>query len=235
MAKIVEIALQNCVDSIDVYKDRDDTAIRNLMEGLVLTGIAMSFVGNSRPASGSEHHLSHFWEMMFLMQGKPAVLHGTKVGITTLASGKIGELLASEKIAFEEIEKRAKTFDEEQWEADILRIYGKAAPGVLKLSLQGNRNSMEEKKKRFNSIRAHWETIVSILTEGPSVSEIEDLLKRAGAPMNPKEIGVDERIVFDSILYAKEIRPRYTVLQLLWDIDLLGDFAQFIRDYYFEE
>jgi glycerol-1-phosphate dehydrogenase [NAD(P)+] len=235
VAKMVEIALENCVDSIDGFCQRDDTAVKNLMEGLVLTGIAMSFVGNSRPASGSEHHLSHFWEMMFLLQGKPAVLHGTKVGITTLATGKIAHLLNTEDIDFDEIEKRAQAFDEDRWAADIERIYDKSAPGILKLSRQGNRNSLEEKEKRRAFIRDHWEAIVAILKEGPSVANLEDLLQRAGAPMNPKQIGVDEKIVFEGMLYAKEIRPRYTVLQLLWDIDLLEEYARLILKYYFEE
>jgi glycerol-1-phosphate dehydrogenase [NAD(P)+] len=50
-----------------------------IMEGLVLAGVGMSYVGNSRPASGSEHHLAHYWEMMFLQAGQEEPLHGTKV------------------------------------------------------------------------------------------------------------------------------------------------------------
>lgn len=63
------------------------------MEALVLTGASMSYAGNSRPASGAEHHISHFWEMVFLFKGKEAVLHGTKVGISTVAVAKLHELL----------------------------------------------------------------------------------------------------------------------------------------------
>ena len=47
---------------------RDRNAIRNLMEALVAVGIMMSYVGNSRPASGSEHHLSHFFEIVGLLE-----------------------------------------------------------------------------------------------------------------------------------------------------------------------
>ena len=56
---------QKCMETAEGLRIENE-AIRNLMEGLVLTGIAMSFTGNSRPASGSEHHLSHFVEMMYL-------------------------------------------------------------------------------------------------------------------------------------------------------------------------
>ena len=51
--------------------ERDAAAIETLMEALVGVGIAMAYVGNSRPASGSEHHLSHFFEVTGIMNGKP--------------------------------------------------------------------------------------------------------------------------------------------------------------------
>ncbi|MBO5898855.1 MAG: sn-glycerol-1-phosphate dehydrogenase, partial [Clostridia bacterium] len=40
---------------------RDPDSVGTLMEALVVVGIMMSFAGSSRPASGSEHHLSHYF------------------------------------------------------------------------------------------------------------------------------------------------------------------------------
>ena len=91
VSKLVKTSVDNCVSEIEGYKRRDDKAIEHLMKGLVLVGIAMSFVGNSRPASGAEHHISHLWEMMFLMEGRKAVFHGTKVGIGTILVNRIAE------------------------------------------------------------------------------------------------------------------------------------------------
>jgi glycerol-1-phosphate dehydrogenase [NAD(P)+] len=54
-----------------------------LMYGLLLSGLAMQMVGNSRPASGAEHHLSHFWEME-VQNGPMDALHGEKVGVGLL-------------------------------------------------------------------------------------------------------------------------------------------------------
>ncbi len=53
---MVEEALRAVSNQIDRIPDRDPAAIKAVMEALVLTGIAMSYVGNSRPASGCEHH-----------------------------------------------------------------------------------------------------------------------------------------------------------------------------------
>lgn len=235
IAKMVESALKNCILGIGLYRERDELAVKRLMEGLVLTGIAMSFAGNSRPASGAEHHMSHFWEMMFLLRGKPAVLHGTKVGITTLAAAEISRRLCEGDIDISSQGEFAPAFDEDKWASEIKRIYEKAADGVLNLSRKGDRNSLMEKEKRRTFIKTHWDKIISILGEGPGVEELEGMLRRAGAPVNPRQIGVDETTVYEGAIYAKDIRPRYTVLQLLWDIDMLETFAGHIRDYYFKE
>ena len=45
--------------------------------------MAISLAGNSRPASGAEHHLSHYWEMDALARGRPHALHGQQVGVAT--------------------------------------------------------------------------------------------------------------------------------------------------------
>lgn len=62
-----------------------------LTQGLVLTGVAITLVGSSRPASGSEHHISHYWEMKGLQEQHPLPLHGQKVGFATYLILKVYE------------------------------------------------------------------------------------------------------------------------------------------------
>ena len=50
------------------------------MYGLLLSGIAMQMIGNSRPASGAEHHMSHLWEMAAISEPID-YYHGEKVGV----------------------------------------------------------------------------------------------------------------------------------------------------------
>ena len=44
----------------------------------------MSFTKTSRPGSGTEHIMAHFWECMELLDGKTPNYHGEDVGVTTL-------------------------------------------------------------------------------------------------------------------------------------------------------
>ncbi len=81
--KLTKEAVQKTLDNAKKLKDRDENAIKYLIEALTLTGVAMGLVGVSRPASGAEHMLSHYWEVDFIKNNKFPELHGIKVGIAT--------------------------------------------------------------------------------------------------------------------------------------------------------
>jgi glycerol-1-phosphate dehydrogenase [NAD(P)+] len=56
----------------------DDGFITTLAEGLVMTGIAMSISGDSRPSSGACHEISHAFDLLF---PKRAASHGEQCGL----------------------------------------------------------------------------------------------------------------------------------------------------------
>lgn len=56
----------------------DDAFLTELAEGLVLTGIAMSISGDSRPSSGACHEISHAFDLLF---PKRRASHGEQCGI----------------------------------------------------------------------------------------------------------------------------------------------------------
>ena len=58
---------------------RDTEGIRLLGTGLMLNGVAMEIAGSSRPASGSEHLISHALDQITTRPG----LHGLQVGVAT--------------------------------------------------------------------------------------------------------------------------------------------------------
>ncbi|WP_066645007.1 sn-glycerol-1-phosphate dehydrogenase [Christensenella timonensis] len=215
----VENMMRECVDVVKQAMDganrREKGAIAAVMEGLVLSGITMSYVGNSRPASGSEHHLSHFWEMMLLQQGKPDALHGLKVAVGTVISLKLYELLKNNKEAF--LKPGDRVLSQEKWEGEIRRVYGPAAPEVIRLEREMRKNALEQVEERRKAVAAHWDEIMRVAKSLPSAEEMADILNGIGAPYLPCQIGVDEQMARDGIIYAKELRNRYGLLQLLFD------------------
>lgn len=235
IVEMVEVSLKKVIDNIELVKTRDPKVIQSIMEALILTGIAMSFVGNSRPASGSEHHISHYWEMKFLFEGRKPVLHGTKVGIGTVAITYLYSVLKNMDIDFDKARLAAKNFDCEKWEKKIHDTYSFAAPGVIQLEKKVKKNDPETHAVRIAKIEQHWPEIVRVMDDLPSLSYIEKSLSELGAPINPAQVGVDYQSVVDSIIVAKEVRDRYTLLQLLWDLGIIEEMAVKVADYFKNE
>lgn len=81
IAAMTENALLSCITHVDEIGQNSETGITVLMSSLIESGKAILRFGQSHPASGAEHHLSHYWEMEYLRTGKRALLHGAKVGV----------------------------------------------------------------------------------------------------------------------------------------------------------
>lgn len=231
---MVKESIEIVVEESSKIKERDSQAIQYLMEALVLTGVAMSFIGNSRPASGSEHHLSHYWEMKFQMERKKPVLHGVKVGIGMIAVIKMYQMLSEEKIDFEKAMKRE--FDYEAWKQKVCDCYQEAAPGILALEESCGKNNLENRNRQIKIMEENWDTIQKLIqTELPDLTEVEKRMYSLGEPVNPDQIGVSSQLVEDAVILAKEVRNRFTVLQMLWDLGLLETYAKRVAEYFAKE
>ena len=68
-ASLMYDAVRACDESIPALQRGEAAGVEKLMEALLVSGYAMVIAGNSRPASGAEHHMSHFLEMDFLRRG----------------------------------------------------------------------------------------------------------------------------------------------------------------------
>jgi len=208
-------AAQNCTDVADEIATGSAKAIHFLMEGLIESGFCMLDAGNSAPASGAEHYISHHWEMRLLQEGRPALLHGAKVGVgSVIAAGwyeKIG------KIDVNEAADRVKDTplpETEDWVQEIRSIYGPAAEGVIKeqsrfVHLSGQ--TFEELKQR---ILADWPEIQEIAESVPSPVQMADWLRQAGAPVSGGELGLNETEIRQAMQYSHYLRGRFTINKL---------------------
>lgn len=82
-------------------KSSDAAYRKALVEGLILSGIAMNIAGSSRPASGAEHEFSHAIDALFPQK---AVRHGVQVAYGMLIAEKVrGHDLTPLKEVFQKI------------------------------------------------------------------------------------------------------------------------------------
>ncbi|ANE49060.1 glycerol-1-phosphate dehydrogenase [Paenibacillus swuensis] len=94
--RITRDALVACVSQAEAIGARTEQGIRTLTEALIASGLAMLLFGQSHPASGAEHHLSHYWEMAYLRRGKRQLLHGAKVAVACAEVARMYRELAAE-------------------------------------------------------------------------------------------------------------------------------------------
>jgi len=182
---------------------RDGEAIRALMEALVAVGVAMSYVGNSRPASGSEHHLSHFFEITGIVHGRPYYPHGIDVLYSAVVTAAIRRALL-------ERAPRRQAFDYAAWEKEIDRIYGSAAQGVKRL--QERLGWMTRDDSDF--VLPRWEEICAVLREAPDEAAMRAMVSAIGLDVHEFGAFYGGETIGDAMAYAKDLKDRYTVLWL---------------------
>lgn len=231
--RIVEL-VENCVTKVlsdaEKAKARDPETMGNIMEGLVLAGVAMSLYGNSRPASGCEHHMSHYWEMMFEQAGKRPFPHGTQVGVGTVLILKLVEALRKTTVDFDAARTNARAYDSATWKTEIREAYGPAAQGVIDMEAAAGKNETAGRLARIDRIETHWEEILTLLEALPSSDHISQILCSLDSPCLPDQIGVDRALLKKTYLYCKEVRARYTILQMIWDLGLLDTLSDQVID-----
>lgn len=116
----------------------------------------------------------------------------------------------------------------EAWANNMSRIYG-AAAGVIGLEKTARKNHSETVEKHIDAIEKNWKSIATFLkVELPSSEYISSLLKKLGIPMMPDQLGVDRKMLIDSFIAAKELRQRYGLFQLLFDLGVLDEYAMSI-------
>lgn len=236
VAQMVTQSIEAIVSNIDNIKQREESSIRAIMEGLILSGIAMSFIGNSRPASGSEHHLAHYWEMMFLFKKKPTILHGIKVGLGTVTAAKMYKNLSRRILNIKSSREKASNFDFTLWENNIRNAYLSGSETVLEFEKKVGKNSLDNIEKRLPLIEENWNSILDLLKENlPSTETLMTLLKKCDAPDSPAKAGITKEEFHNGVLYAKDIRNRYGLLQLLFDLGLNEEICLETEEYFYIE
>lgn len=178
---------------------RSEESIYALMDALVMVGNAMKKAGNSRPASGSEHHLSHFFEITGLIDNTPYLPHGIDVAYSTVITARLRENLLSGY--------KKPIFEKAFWIERVKEIYKKAADGVIKLQ--------SELKFHEMNINTPWAEIERVLKKHPSADEIYSLIQPVGYEMNDFIKLYGEKRITDAVYYAKDLKDRYTMLWLI--------------------
>lgn len=199
IVSMMEDAVKKIRDCIDGLLDGESSAYEKLIYGLLLSGVAMELAGNSRPASGAEHHISHFLEIGAIENNNS--LHGEKVGV--------GTLMALKK--YKEAMKNIRFMKPPLVTDAYLRpVFGSLTESVL----------MENKCDVMSGITpdllaAKWPLVTEVVQSIPPYEEILELMERIGAKTTLTDLGVEEEKLATILEFSPYVRARLTFMRLI--------------------
>ena len=227
IAQLVRTALKRCVDHAEGLLRRDPEAVKAVFEGLVIGGVAMAYAGVSRPASGVEHYFSHVWDMRAVEFGTAAELHGIQCAMATYQAVKLYEEVKKLTPDYQKAAAYVEAFDLPAWEQILREFLGKGAEAMIALEKKEGKSRKETHPARFAVIRQSWPQILQILEEElPASEQIKALLDTMGISADLETIGVDGPCARTSFMATKDIRDKYVLSRLAWDLCILEELAQ---------
>lgn len=198
------------------------SAVGDLAEGLVMSGLAMQAYQSSRPASGAEHQFSHIWEMEgHGVDDTPRRLsHGFKVGIGSVAVAALFEALLQRDLGQLDVDAAvAKWPSKDEIEANVRRSItdSRLVDEAVSLSLK-KYVTPEQLAERLTLVASLWPDLTQKLAaQLIGAAELQEMLGAAGAPAHPSDIKLDWDRFRRTYVDAQMIRNRYTVLDLVYE------------------
>lgn len=204
---------------------RDPDAVTGLIEGLVMSGLAMQKAKSSRTASGAEHQFSHLLDNERYTFNGAAPSHGFKVGIGTISTCALYEkVLTWDASVFR---RSLETFDAhfQPWEnlaAEVESAFDDS--GLIEAATKQCRLKYvepDEARRRLERFAAEWDSLRERLAaQLIPAAEMKRMIHAAGAPSAPEEIGLSKERLRSCYAKARLLRCRYNVLDLVADVGL---------------
>jgi glycerol-1-phosphate dehydrogenase [NAD(P)+] len=205
----------------------DRGALERLVEGLIMSGLAMQAHASSRPASGAEHQFSHLWEMEALGHDRrPPLSHGFKVGVGSVAIAALYERLLARDLGALDVEARRRSWPTRE-EAEAAVRAAHTTPGLAEAAVAETTAKWIDADalgRRLSLLADRWPALRDRLREQLVPAErLGELLAAAGCPTRPSQLGLSAGAFRATYQRARMIRRRYTVLDLAFETGLLDE------------
>ncbi len=151
-------------------------------------------------------------------------LHGIQCAVGTLIALKLYEKIKNISPDKEKALEYAQSFSYVKWSGELRVFLGKGAESMIALEEKEQKYNLESHKKRLDIITSQWDEIIKIISdELPSSDKLLELFQKIGMPKTVKGIGIDEKIVTLTFKAAKDIRDKYVLPRLCWDLGILDE------------
>ena len=215
IARRTRQAVQHCTEHAAEIGRASTEGIRILMDGLIESGLCMLEFGDSRPASGMEHHISHHFEMKIAWENLPAVLHGAKVGVATIIVANFYEQVR--QLSQQQVRERLEAATLPKRAKEIQRIQAVYAPIAIRIiAVQAPFLDMSEQDYEAlkQKIIDRWPQIQKIAAAVPTAQEMTDWLGQVRAATEMPALGLSNEETTRAVENSHYLRNRFTVAKL---------------------
>ena len=211
---------------------RDLSAITTLTEAIAISGLSMSILnGETSPSSGGEHVISHYWDLMNHLEGAPRNMHGTQVGVGTvimLAAYDYLRHLDVSRLDPESLVRNRLTLAQIQ-AMNTARFGAAAAP--LNETSKHKYLPDEAFREYIFKVTQQWDLLWQKITPyTASLESVRQCLHTAGLPLTLSSVQRSRQQAVDALLFGGRYRPRFTLLDLAWDLGLFPTAADEILE-----
>lgn len=231
---LVQDSLRKSLSNPEGVAAGDVNEIAGLCKGLIMSGFAMQAMGSSRPASGTEHQISHYWDMEDLCFNGAPVSHGFKVGIGTLVSTAILEFILEQDLSQLDVDavvaKWWPNFD--ALKAEFPKVYGSREAHIRRAESEMKTKYITPDALRIEltKIKEAWSDLAPKLrAQIMPFAEVRENLSIVGAPYTIDQIGVTPERFFETLKGVSYMRNRYFGMDLLCRIGKYDEFEAYLK------
>ena len=202
----------------------DAAAIEGLFTGLTMIGLAMERHGSSRPASGADHQIAHLWEMDGLSLAGETVSHGACVAVGCTMTLRLYDWLLNADLSGLHPALLAAAAPSLAQKAEaITAAFGTGEIAARALAeVQAKHVSAGQLQTRLTLLARIWPDLrLRLQNQLVPADQMQMDLGAARVPFNAAAIGVDREYLRRTVLNARFLRSRYTILDLLGETGLL--------------
>ncbi|MBN2049754.1 MAG: iron-containing alcohol dehydrogenase, partial [Spirochaetales bacterium] len=219
---------ERCMAAAAEIGARSPGASAILAEACLVSAVSMTMMGGeTSPSSGAEHVFSHYWDLQVEREKAVKNLHGIQVGIGTILSFALWDYMKQINVS----------------RIDPERLLDRR-PSLDSL-ISENKELFGQRSVLFNeAVRTKWipdqdfvHYITGIIERWPDILQdtgrfmgngkrTRQALTDAGFILTLEAIHRSRRQALEAILYGWRYRPRYTMIDLAWELGVLPEAAE---------
>ncbi|MCB2209824.1 iron-containing alcohol dehydrogenase [bacterium] len=198
-----------------------------LGRAVLASGYSMTVLdGETSPSSGSEHILSHFFDFQHTVFDRPKHLHGAQVGMGTIIMAHAYELLREmgpDDFDLNDIHRRRLSLT--ALRLDHRRVFGDHGE-IFNQVVAKKRVPDIEFRAYVTRILTDWDAIWAEMDPYlVPAADLQAALTATGAETKLNGLDRSKEDAVQALLYGSHYRPRYTILDLFWELGLFPQIA----------